>query len=67
MSNIKTSQLEINGRYFIYRGLGLRFGAGAQYNFNEHLAARAMIRYSDIDVEGVDKIVDLTAGVRYTF
>ena len=48
-------------------GLGIRFGAGAQYNFNEHLAARAMIRYSDIDVEGVDKIVDLTAGVRYTF
>lgn len=48
-------------------GLGLRFGAGAQYNFNEHLAARAMIRYSDINVEGVDKIVDLTAGVRYTF
>ena len=48
-------------------GWGYRIGAGAQYNINEHLAARVMARYADIDVDGVDNIVDLTAGVRYTF
>lgn len=48
-------------------GLGLRFGAGAQYNFNEHLAARVMARYVDTDIDGLDNMVDLTAGIRYTF
>ncbi len=48
-------------------GLGVRLGAGAQYNFNEHFAARVMARYVDTDVDGLDNMVDLTAGVRYTF
>lgn len=48
-------------------GLGYRFGAGAQYNLTENLAARVMARYVDLNVDGVDKIVDVTAGVRYSF
>ena len=48
-------------------GWGWRLGAGAQYNFTENMAARVMVRYADVDVEGVDNVVDLTAGVRYSF
>ena len=48
-------------------GWGWRLGAGAQYNFTENMAARMMVRYADVDIEGVDNIVDVTAGVRYSF
>lgn len=46
---------------------GWRLGAGAQYNFTENMAGRVMVRYADVDIEGIDNIVDLTAGVRYSF
>ena len=48
-------------------GWGWRVGAGAQYNFTENMAGRVMVRYADVDIEHVDNIVDLTAGVRYSF
>ncbi len=48
-------------------GWGWRLGAGAQYNFTENMAGRVMVRYADVDVEGINNIVDLTAGVRYSF
>lgn len=48
-------------------GLGLRFGVGAQYNFTQNWGARVMARYVDTDIDGMDNMVDLTAGVRYTF
>lgn len=48
-------------------GWGWRLGAGAQYNFTENMAGRVMVRYADVDVDGIDNIVDLTAGVRYSF
>lgn len=48
-------------------GWGWRIGAGAQYNFTENMAARMMVRYADVDVDRVDNIVDVTAGVRYSF
>lgn len=47
--------------------MGYRLGAGAQYNFNDNIAARAMVRYVDTDIDGLDNIVDLTLGIRYTF
>lgn len=49
------------------QGAGYRLGVGAQYNFTENWGARLMARYVDIDIDGVDNMVDLTAGVRYSF
>ena len=49
------------------QGAGYRLGFGAQYNFTENWGARLMARYVDIDIDGVDNMVDLTAGVRYSF
>ena len=48
-------------------GFGYRIGAGAQYNITENVAARVMARYADIDVDGIDNMVDVTAGIRYSF
>ena len=47
--------------------LGYRLGAGAQYNFNENIAIRGMIRHVLIDSDAVDDITEFSAGVRYTF
>lgn len=44
---------------------GLRLGIGAQYNFNEHIAARVMVHNSRID--SYDSVTDVTAGLRYYF
>ncbi len=49
------------------QGAGYRLGIGAQYNFTENWGARVMARYVDIDIDGIDNMVDLTAGVRYSF
>lgn len=48
-------------------GIGYRMGIGVQYNFDEHWAARLVGRYAAIDMDNVDHIVDITAGVRYHF
>lgn len=48
-------------------GFGYRIGAGAQYNITENVAARVMARYVDLDVDGMDNMVDVTAGIRYSF
>lgn len=48
-------------------GWAWRIGAGAQYNFTENWGARVMARYADLDIDGIDNIVDLTAGIRYSF
>lgn len=61
------AELKLNDQKFTDDGWGWRVGAGAQYNFIENMAARVMVRYADVDVEDVDNIVDVTAGVRYSF
>ncbi len=48
-------------------GIGYRAGIGFQYNFDEHWAARLMGRYAATDIDDVDHIIDITAGVRYHF
>lgn len=48
-------------------GIGYRMGIGFQYNFDEHWAARLMGRYAATDIDDVDHIIDITAGVRYHF
>ncbi len=47
--------------------MGYRFGVGAQYNFNEHVSARAMYRYTYLDTKYLDNMNEFTAGLRYTF
>lgn len=59
--------LNINSVKLDDSGLGYRLGVGAQYNFTENWGARVMARYVDTDIDGMDNMVDLTAGVRYTF
>lgn len=61
------AELKNNDTKYTDDGWGWRLGAGAQYNFTENMAGRVMLRYADVDIEGVDNIVDLTAGVRYSF
>lgn len=49
-------------------GLGYRLGAGVQYNVDENLAVRALARYTFTDkIDGVDHLMEYTAGVRYSF
>ncbi|MBP3687099.1 MAG: porin family protein [Alphaproteobacteria bacterium] len=48
--------------------IGYRFGIGAQYNINEHIALRAMARYikfSDDDI--IKNMTELSLGLRYMF
>ncbi len=48
-------------------GIGYRIGAGMQYNLTENMSARVMARYVDTDIDALDNIVDVTAGIRYSF
>lgn len=45
----------------------VRAGIGAQYYVNENIAIRAMFRYNHLDMDGLDHIFDLSAGIRYYF
>lgn len=47
--------------------MGYRVGIGAQYNFTEHFAARVVGRYSFIGAKHLDNLMEVTAGIRYTF
>ena len=44
-----------------------RAGAGIQYNFDEHVSARVMYRYSYVDTKFLDNLNEVVAGVRYSF
>ncbi len=47
--------------------VGYRVGIGAQYDFTEHLAARVVGRYSFIGAKHLDNLMEVTAGIRYSF
>ena len=47
--------------------MGYRVGIGAQYDFTEHFAARVVGRYSFIGAKHLDNLMEVTAGIRYTF
>lgn len=48
--------------------LGIRFGLGAQYNINEHVALRAMARYVHMtDDEYIKSLTEFSLGLRYMF
>lgn len=48
-------------------GFGWRIGAGGQFNITNNWGIRVMVRYVDPDVEGLNNMVDISAGIRYTF
>lgn len=47
--------------------MGYRAGVGFQYDMNEHWAMRVVGRYSYIDSQILDNMMEATAGIRYTF
>ena len=47
--------------------VGYRAGIGAQYNFNENIAARIMGRYNYIGSGRLHSMNEVTAGLRYSF
>ena len=47
--------------------LAFRYGLGAQLFLSERLAFRAMYRYTQIDVDYIDKLSEISLGVRYNF
>lgn len=44
-----------------------RLGLGAEYEINEKIGIRAMVRYAAVDFQGVDNYVQATVGLKYTF
>lgn len=48
-------------------GIGVRMGAGLQYNLTENVALRAMGRYTWLDVDHANHLTEFTVGARYTF
>ena len=48
---------------------GLRIGVGFQFNFNKHMAIRAMYHYSALteEVDNLKSINEISAGVRFRF
>ena len=51
-----------------FDSLGIRFGIGGQYNFNEHFALRAMAHYIKMaDDKYIKSMTELSMGIRYMF
>jgi opacity protein-like surface antigen len=49
-------------------GWAYRVGTGVQYDINDAWSARVVARYSFLDkMGGIDNVMDVTAGVRYSF
>ncbi len=50
------------------QSIGYRFGIGGQYNFNDHLSLRTMLRYIKLtDDKIIDDMVEFSTGLRYYF
>lgn len=47
--------------------IGYRGGVGMSYDFTDHLSMRVMGRYSYIGMANLDNLMEVTAGLRYTF
>jgi len=47
--------------------VGYRGGVGFSYDFTEHVSMRVMGRYSYLGMKGLDNLMEVTAGLRYTF
>ena len=47
--------------------VGYRGGVGFSYDFTEHMSFRMMGRYSYVGMASLDNLMEMTAGLRYTF
>jgi len=47
--------------------VGYRGGVGFSYDFTEHMSFRMMGRYSYVGMASLDNLMEVTAGLRYTF
>ena len=47
--------------------IGYRGGVGFGYNFTQNVSMRVMGRYSYLGMRGLDNLMEVTAGLRYTF
>jgi opacity protein-like surface antigen len=47
--------------------VGYRGGVGFSYDLTENISFRMMGRYSYIGMAGLDNLMEMTAGLRYTF
>jgi len=47
--------------------VGYRGGVGFSYDFTKHVSMRVMGRYSYIGMKTLDNLMEVTAGLRYTF
>ena len=47
--------------------VGYRGGVGFSYDFTEHVSMRVMGRYSYVGMKNLDDLMEVTAGLRYTF
>lgn len=63
----KNSYKEVDLGNINKQRVGYRAGIGAQYNFNDNIAARVMARYTFLDTKNIKDLQELTAGLRYTF
>lgn len=47
--------------------MGYRIGAGMQYDFTNHIAARVMGRYNYLNAKHLKDLKEVTVGMRYSF
>ena len=47
--------------------VGYRAGVGFSYDFTDHISMRVMGRYTYIGMNTLDNLMEVTAGLRYTF
>lgn len=71
LGSIGIGQYKFEGKYKTISEkedkIGIRFGLGLQSNINENVSFRLMGRYSHINSDAVDNMIDLNAGLRFYF
>ncbi len=71
LGSIGLGEYEFEGKYKTINEkedkIGIRFGLGLQSSINENVSFRLMGRYSNVNTDYVDNIIDLTAGLRFYF
>ncbi len=69
LGSLGLGQYEFEGKYETINEkedkIGIRLGAGLQNSINDNVSFRLMGRYSHINSDSVDNMIDLTAGLRF--
>ena len=69
LGSLGLGQYEFEGKYETINEkedkIGIRLGAGLQTSINDNVSFRLMGRYSHINSDSVDNMIDLTAGLRF--